>query len=194
MKKKYSEIVCVVDRSGSMGAIVNDAIGGFNTFLKEQKKVKGEATLTYAQFDTEYEIIHENKPLKKVPDLTDKTYQPRGATALLDAVGKTINEVGKRIDGLKKSQQPKKVIFAILTDGEENSSREFKREQILEMIKEKKEKLKWEFIFLAANQDAIQAGMSMGIQAKDSFNFDATKKGVRSGYGVMSNCVSSYRR
>ena len=102
MKKKYSEIVCVVDRSGSMGAIVNDAIGGFNTFLKEQKKVKGEATLTYAQFDTEYEIIHENKPLKKVPDLTDKTYQPRGATALLDAVGKTINEVGKRIDGLKK--------------------------------------------------------------------------------------------
>ncbi len=108
-------------------------------------------------------------------------------------MGKTINEVANRIDGFKKAQKPSKVIFAILTDGEENSSREFKREQIMEMIKDKKEKSKWEFIFLAANQDAIQAGMSMGIQAKDSFNFHATKQGVRSGYGVMSNCVTSYR-
>lgn len=193
MTKKYSEIVCVIDRSGSMSSIKSDAIGGFNSFLAEQKKVKGEATLTLVQFDTEYEMIHENKPLKKVPKLHDGTYVPRGCTALLDAIGKTINEVSDRVGKLKKTQKPKKVIFAILTDGMENSSREFKRDQIHKMISDKKDADKWEFIFLAANQDAIQEGMSMGIAAKDSFNFQATPTGTRSAYGNMSCNVKSYR-
>lgn len=193
MTKKYSEIVCVIDRSGSMSSIKSDAIGGFNSFLAAQKKVKGEATLTYVQFDTEYEMIHENKPLKKVPKLTDKTYVPRGCTALLDAIGKTINDVSGRIGKLKKTQKPKKVIFAIMTDGLENSSREFKRDQINRMITDKKNDEKWEFIFLAANQDAIQEGMSMGIAAKDSFNFNATPKGTRAAFDSLSCRSTAYR-
>ncbi|MFW9872522.1 MAG: hypothetical protein ACFFG0_05415, partial [Candidatus Thorarchaeota archaeon] len=145
------EIVCIIDRSGSMASIAKDAIGGFNTFLEEQKKVKGEATLTFIQFDTDYEIIHENKPLFDVPKLNESTFQPRGATALLDAVGKTIDSVGKRLSNMQENNRPEKVIVAILTDGEENSSKEYTLSKVREMITHQRDKYQWEFIFLAAN-------------------------------------------
>lgn len=192
-KKDFAEIVCVIDRSGSMKKIRTDAIGGFNTFVEEQRKVPGEASLTYTQFDTEYEIVYSNKSLNEVPVLTEETFVPRGFTALLDAIGRTINEVGERLAKTEEKDHPEKVIFTILTDGKENASSEFSREQIFEMITHQKENYSWEFIFLGANQDAIRAGVSLGVSKKDSFNFDATKKGIRVGYGAMGQTVTSYR-
>jgi len=192
-KKDFSEIVCVIDRSGSMEAIKTDAIGGFNSFVEEQKKVPGKASLTFTQFDTVYEVVYANKMLNDVPVLDEKTYIPRGMTALLDAIGRTINEVGVRLANMAEKDRPEKVIFAILTDGEENASREFTKDKIFEMITRQKETYSWEFIFLVANQDAIQAGMGLGIDMKDAFNFAATGKGVRSAYAGMSNTVTQYR-
>jgi hypothetical protein len=116
MKEGLSEIVCIIDRSGSMGSIRDDAIGGFNTFLAEQKKLPGEATLTYIQFDTEYEVVHENAPLNDVPPIDETVYVPRGSTALLDAVGRTIDATGKRLANMPEEHRPETVIVAILEE------------------------------------------------------------------------------
>lgn len=188
-----SEIICIIDRSGSMASIAKDAIGGFNTFIEEQKKIPGNASLTFAQFDTEYEVVHENKPLDDVPPLDETTFRPRGATALLDAVGKTIDDTGKRLDGMSEENRPDKVIVAILTDGQENSSHQYSRSKVKEMIQHQKEQYQWEFIFLAANQDAFAEAISLGIDTKDAFNFQATPQGTRSAYSNMSAIVSQYR-
>lgn len=188
-----SEIVCIVDRSGSMGSIADDAIGGFNTFLEDQKKVPGEATLTYVQFDHEIDTVLENKPLDRVEPIDTKTYQPRGTTALLDAVGTTIDSTGDRLNGVPEASRPGKVIVAILTDGMENASKKYTRSRIKEMIQHQKEKYNWEFIFLAANQDAFAEGAQLGIDKKDTFNFAATGVGVRSAYRNMSDSTTQYR-
>lgn len=188
-----SEIICIIDRSGSMTSIAKDAIGGFNTFLEEQKRIPGEASLTFIQFDTEYEVVHENMPLNNVPVLDENTFRPRGATALLDAVGKTIDNTGKRLADMSEENRPDKVIVAILTDGQENSSTQYNRSKVKEMIQHQKEQYQWEFIFLAANQDAFAEAISLGINTKDTFNFQATSVGTRSAYKNMSNAVSQYR-
>lgn len=188
-----SEIICIIDRSGSMASIASDAIGGFNTFLEDQKKVKGDTTLTFVQFDTQYEIVHENTPLNDVPILDNSTFQPKGATALLDAVGKTIDNTGKRLSNTPEGNRPDKIIVAILTDGEENSSKQYNLSKIKEMIQHQKEKYQWEFIFLGANQDAFAEAAKIGIDVKDTFNFAATSKGVRSAYSNMGSTVTSYR-
>ncbi|MBF0231452.1 MAG: hypothetical protein HQK65_00240 [Desulfamplus sp.] len=194
MKQGLSEIICIIDRSGSMESIRNDAIGGFNAFLEEQKKIQGEATLTYIQFDTEYEIVHEHKPLQDVEPINDKIYMPRGSTALLDAIGKTIDSTGKRLANLPEENRPEKVIVSILTDGEENSSHHYNLSQIKEMITHQKKKYSWEFIFLAANQDAFDEAAKIGIDTKDAFNFAATGRGVREAYINMNDCVAFLRR
>jgi hypothetical protein len=193
-KVMKSEIICIIDRSGSMASIADDAIGGFNTFLNQQKKVPGEATLTFIQFDTEYEVVHENKPLEDVLELGNATYQPRGATALLDAVGKTIESTGKRLANMPEENRPDKVIVAILTDGEENSSSEYSLSKIKKMITLQKDVYNWEFIFLAANQDAFDEAAKLGISQNDTFNFAATSVGVRNAYEKMSCTVSEYRK
>lgn len=176
-----------------MAAIARDAIGGFNTFLEEQKKVKGEATLTFVQFDTEYEVVHENKPLDDVPALDQKTFQPRGATALLDAIGRTIDDTGRRLSNMPEPNRPDQVIVAILTDGEENSSRQYNLSKVKEMITHQMDKYQWEFFFLGANQDAFAEAGKIGISAQNSFNFDATTEGVGIAYEKMS-CMVSERR
>ena len=188
-----SEIICIIDRSGSMASIASDAIGGFNTFLEDQKKVKGDTTLTFVQFDTQYEIVHENTPLNDVPILDNSTFQPKGATALLDAVGKTIDNTGKRLSNTPEGNRPDKIIVAILTDGEENASKQYNLSKIKEMIQHQKEKYQWEFIFLGANQDAFAEAAKIGIDVKDTFNFAATSTGVRSAYSNMGSTVTSYR-
>ncbi len=194
MKQGLAEIVCIIDRSGSMESIKNDAVGGFNAFLEEQKKVPGEATLTYVQFDTEYEVVHENTPLQDVKPIDDTVYIPRGSTALLDAIGRTIDSTGKRLANMPEENRPEKVIVAILTDGEENSSRQYELSQIKEKIGHQKEKYSWEFIFLAANQDAFAEAQKIGIDSKDAFNFSATGKGVRKAYANMSDSIAFLRK
>lgn len=186
-----TEIICVIDRSGSMGTIRNDAISGFNTFLEDQKAVDKPCKMTYAQFDTTYEVIHSGVDLQAVPPLTTETYVPRGGTALFDAVGRTIDEVGIRLAALPESERPGKVVFVILTDGEENSSCEFTRERILGMIRHQQEKYKWDFVFLAANQDAFAVGTSIGISY--NANFIASGAGVKRAYAGASTGIAEYR-
>jgi len=188
-----TEIICIIDRSGSMSSIKNDAIGGFNSFLQEQKDFPGEATLTLIQFDDEYEIVHENRKIEEVPELTALTYQPRGCTALLDAIGRTVDSTGKRLANMEEGNRPEKVIVAILTDGEENSSREYSSSKVKEMIEHQKEKYNWEFIYLGANQDAFAEASKIGISSIDTVSFAATNKGIHTAYAGMSSNVSRYR-
>ncbi len=162
-KQGLTEIVCVLDRSGSMESVREDSIGGFNRFLKDQKAAPGEARMTVTIFDTVYEIIHDGKPIAEVPDLTHETYIPRGMTALLDAVGRTIDNVGARLKGLTEDERPEKVIFVILTDGQENASKEYTREKLLASINHQQEKYGWEFLYLGANQDAFAVARGIGI-------------------------------
>jgi Mg-chelatase subunit ChlD len=186
-----AEIVCVIDKSGSMGSIRADAIGGFNTFLQEQKALPGEAKLTLVLFSDKSEALYDRVDLQEVKELTLSTYVPLGSTALYDALGQTINSIGASLD--KETDKPDKVIFVILTDGEENSSIEFKKEKVAEMIKHQQEKYSWEFIFLAANQDAFKAGASLNISASNTANFDATSLGLRSAYSSINNLTTLMR-
>lgn len=185
------EIAVVMDRSGSMASIKDDVIGGFNTFLKEQKSAPGDVTFTLVLFDNEFLTPYYAVDIQKVPDLNQFNYTPRGSTALYDAVGRTIDEIGKRLD--KHSEKPDKVIVAILTDGEENSSSKYTRDQVASMIKHQESKYAWEFVFLAANQDAFQTGASLNIKACNTANFAATAQGARDAYRSMSDMTMSYR-
>jgi Mg-chelatase subunit ChlD len=188
---KATEIVCILDKSGSMYSIVDDTIGGFNTFLKDQQKQKGKINLTVITFDTEYNVW-ETKPIKKHPKLTTKNYVPGGATALLDAVGRGVSELQARLDKLTKAKRPDKVIFLIITDGQENSSKEFRTDQIKKMVEEKQEKNDWQFMFIGAGIDAFTEGMSIGIPMHLIGNVAATGRGLRSAYAAGSRAVSTY--
>ncbi len=179
MRPDLTEIAFVLDRSGSMNAIAGDAIGGFNTFLTQQQALPGDARLTLVLFDHEYQVTHSGVEIRSVPPLDERTYVPRGMTALLDAVGRTIDDVGKRLAATPEDQRPGKVIVAILTDGMENASRDYTNAKVAAMIRHQQEKYSWEFIFLAANQDAIKAAEAIAIQPKDAIAFQATGQGVR---------------
>lgn len=189
-----AEIVCIIDKSGSMASIRDDAIGGFNTFLEDQKKVPGEATLTLTQFNTVLTTIYENQPLQDVQPLNHSTYIPNGMTALFDAIGATVDNVGLRLESTPEAARPDKVIVAILTDGQENSSIIFKEaQQIKDKIQHQREKYSWEFIFLAANQDAFTEGANLGFHAKDIANFKSDPAGIRDAYGTISTLSTGYR-
>ena len=194
MKPGFSFIICIIDRSGSMQSIRTDAIGGFNTFLEEQKKHPEGALLTLVLFNDQYEVVHNAISLADVPPLTDSTYVPAGMTALLDAVGSTIDDVGKRLAGTREEERPEKVIVAILTDGEENSSKRYSYEQIATMITHQQEVYKWEFIFLAANQDAVSTAKAIAIHSSDAFQFMATNEGITHAYKNLSSEVTMRRK
>jgi len=192
MMEEYINILCVLDRSGSMSTIINDAISGFNYFLKEQKQIEGYCNLQTMLFDTEF-IVSKLKNIQKVDEFNKKTYVPRGGTALYDAIGKTIDTELDRLSTLPKGERPTKTLCVILTDGEENSSREYHQDLIKRMINEMREEFNWEFIFLAANQDAMFTADGLGISRGNSMNFDATGDGVTYAYASMSKATSHYR-
>lgn len=190
MKKNLRELIVVVDKSGSMSSIKSDAIGGFNEFLKEQKKSDFNVKMTLVFFDTTYEIVHNRVSVKKVPKLNEETYRPGGGTALYDAIGRAMDEVGDRLAGTKEEKRPEKVLVVILTDGEENSSKEYPYEKISGMIEHQRTKYNWEFIFLAANQDAMAVGSAMNISA--NLNFASTKTGVKKAYRGIQKLTKAY--
>jgi uncharacterized protein YegL len=192
-KQGLTEIVVLLDRSGSMQTIVKDAIGGFNAFLEEQKKQDGEATMTVVQFDDEYLVTVEAVNIHDVAPLNEETFVPRGMTALLDAIGRTVNDVGDRLAKTEEANRPEKVIVVILTDGHENASMEFKRTQINKLITHQKKKYSWEFLFLAAGQDAIAEANSIGIGKLNTMSFVADAKGINTSYSAMGTAVSMYR-
>lgn len=193
MKKGYAHISVVLDRSGSMSSCSRDTIGGFNQFLGDQKKVEGEATMTMIQFDNEYQILMDMVPLSEALDLNERNYIPRGGTALLDAIGRTINRVEHQINEKEEPEKPEKVIFVIITDGEENESKEFNREQIMQMINRHREEMGWEFVFIGANQDAIQAGNGLGVRVGSSMNYNSTGQGTRVMYSSLTQGMNLYR-
>ena len=188
-----TEIAFILDRSGSMHAVRDDAIGGFNAFLESQKAMPGEARFTFVLFDHEYETVMFRKDIGEVEPLTAHTYVPRGSTALLDAIGQTVNAIGAQLAALPESERPSKVIVAILTDGMENASKEFTPLQIAEMVKHQQEIYSWEFIYLGANQDAYAVGGGLGMRKENIANFAATGVGTRRAFETADKLTGSYR-
>lgn len=192
-KENFTSINVIIDKSGSMGSLADDTIGSFNTFVTEQKAVPGEVAFTLCTFNTDYQLVHDFVKLASVPDLDSKSYRPNGGTALLDAMGTTINTVGAKLAAMPEDERPSKVIFLIITDGQENSSRNFSKEQIKAMVEHQRGTYQWEFVFMGANIDAISEGQALGISMRNSMNYDATKGGTHKLYRAVSNSVSSYR-
>ena len=193
MKDNYTEIVVVLDRSGSMASIWGDAMGGLAAFIKDQQKESGECKLTLVAFDNEYEVPINAQSIKNVGKLVDYQLTPRGSTALLDALGKSINATGKRLADMAEKNRPSKVIFLIITDGQENCSREFTNAQIETMIKKQTDEFSWDFLYQGANQDSFSVAGSIGIRSGAIMNYAATTKGVQSSYLAASAAVSRGR-
>lgn len=184
------DITVLLDRSGSMASIKADTLGGFNTFLAKQQAEPDPAVLNLIQFDTMgYDRIIDAQPIKEAPPLTEAMFQPRGGTPLLDAMGRTISEAGERFKAM--ATKPKAVVMVIITDGEENSSHAYTHAQVMEMVKHQTEVYKWTFVYLGANQDAIQAGGSMGFAAASSATY--TMANTRMVYDIASDKMSAMR-
>ncbi len=193
MNPHLTEIAYILDRSGSMHPMQEPAVAAFNDFIQSQLDVPGDAHLTLIQFDDAYEVPVSAKPIQDVPQLTAATYTPRGSTALLDAIGRTIKETDRRISALPEGDKPGKVILAIFTDGEENASQEYTIKHISDLIRLYRDQKGWEFLFLAANQDAIASGTSMHINASLSANVSFSMKGIKSTGVAMSRKVRAMR-
>ena len=194
--KDCTEIVFVLDESGSMDTIRTDVIGGFNSFVADQKALPGEAYLTLVKFSSygNMQTVFEHVSIAEVKDLTFGSYTPGGMTALLQAMHVTIDNVGKRLSDLTEDERPNKVIMVIMTDGEENNSgNKYSKKTISEKITHQSEVYKWEFLFPGANQDAIAEGASMGIDGAKSLTYQASARGTKAMYSTISNAVSSYR-
>lgn len=192
MNEIRTHIVCIVDRSGSMQPIAGDAMGGYNSFLENQKSLPGEAVVSTVLFDHEYQRLCHATPLTDAPKLDHGNYVPRGSTALLDAIGRGIEDV------LQAGQRPgaphEHVIMAILTDGFENASTDYTHESVAKRIEEMRTTRGWEFVYLGANQDAIAVASRMNIPASASVNFDATSEGTAAAFREMDERVMYSRR
>jgi von Willebrand factor type A domain len=195
MKADLTQITIVLDRSGSMSTVRDATILGFNEFVDGQREAPGEANVTLIQFDTEnaHEVVFD-QDVKGVPKLAVETYVPRGGTPLHDALGRTITELGSKIGKMSEGDRPGKVVIVTMTDGLENSSREYTASRIAEMIKHQREVYKWEFIFLGANQDAILTGERLNIPSAQSVTYDHTRTGTGKVMASTSANVAAYRR
>jgi hypothetical protein len=190
----YTEIAFILDRSGSMNSCQQAAIAGFNQFLDDQQKTEGLAKLTLVLFDDEYLVAVSSVPAQEVVPLTDDTYQPRGCTALLDAIGQTVDDLGLRLAALAEKDRPGQVIVAILTDGLENASQRFNWKEIAGKIKHQTDTYKWIFLFLGANQDAIATAANLSIAANNAASYVADTAGSRAGQAAFSRKMSALRR
>lgn len=194
MKENKTELIFILDRSGSMGGLEDDTIGGFNSMLKRQQETKENVNVTTVLFDDKVDIIHDRFPIDIVEPLTEKDYYVRGCTALLDAVGEAVRKVENVQEHLPETHKADHVIFVITTDGHENSSKEYSFKQIKGMIKEKKKK-GWEFLFLGANMDAVAEAEKIGIARNRAVTYENDKEGVATNYRVVGEALaSSYAR
>jgi len=193
MKTNLTELVFILDRSGSMGGLESDTIGGFNSMLTKQQAEPGECRITTVLFDNQYEVLHDRIDIQAVSQITDKEYFVRGNTALLDAIGRTINKIGGVQKNTAEDYRADKVLFVITTDGMENASREFDYDKIKLMIEQQKAKYSWEFIFLGANIDAIDVANRFGVAKNRAQNFHNDSEGIALNYCVLSETVASFR-
>lgn len=193
MKTYKTEIIFILDRSGSMSGLESDTIGGFNGMIEKQKKEAGNATITTVLFDDQYELLHDRITLEGISSLTEKDYYVRGTTALLDAIGKTINKISQVQKKTNEASRADKVLFIITTDGHENASTEFTSSKVKEMIKHHKNQLDWEFVFLGANIDAVETAQRFGIEEDRAVNYVPDGIGTQKNYEVMCDFVSDFR-
>lgn len=220
MKEGYTHIAVVLDSSGSMASIFDDTVAGFNHFLKAQKEAPGEATFTLVEFahpainrgwgqvnawvqpnaldfgktdGVPVNVKLDFMPIKAVPELSKQNYVPSGGTPLLDTIAETINRTGKALRALPEALRPSKVLFVIITDGEENASRVYNHQRVMEMIQHQSIVYKWEFMYLGANQDAIQVGASFGINANRSMSYGVSADAIGSTYGVLASKTMAFR-
>lgn len=192
-KENFTSINVIIDASGSMSGLTHDTINSFNTFLKEQKEFPGEAVFTLCTFNTDYRLVHDFQKIASVVDLDNVTYRPQGGTALLDAMGTTIDSVGRKLAAMAEEERPSKVIFLVITDGHENSSRRYSPDQIKSMVEHQKDVYAWEFVFMGANIDAIAAGTNLGISMQNTLNYVPSAAGTHQLYRSISDNMSSYR-
>ena len=193
MKKNLTELVFILDRSGSMGGLEKDTIGGFNSMIEKQKAEAGEALISTVLFDNETEVIHDRLSLKDIPQMTEKEYYVRGCTALLDAVGGAIHHIGNVHKYAREEDRPEKTLFVITTDGMENASRRYSYDKVKAMIQRQKEKYGWEFLFLGANIDAAREAARFGIDADRAANYHADTVGTAVIYEAMNQAVCNIR-
>ena len=193
MKKGLTELVFILDKSGSMSGLESDTIGGFNSMLKNQQAIEGECCVTTVLFDNNYQLLHDRIDIKAVSPITEKEYQVGGSTALLDAIGRTINKIGNAQKHTAESYRAEKVLFVIITDGEENSSREYSVEKVKTLIERQKAKYGWEFIFLGANIDAVQIAGSFGITPDRAVDYIADSEGTQLNFKVMKETIATFR-
>lgn len=188
-----TELVFILDRSGSMSGLEKDTIGGFNSMLEKQRKEPGEAVVSTVLFDNEIEVIHDRVPVTNVPSLTDKEYFVRGCTALLDAVGGAIRHIGNVHKYARREDVPEKTLFIITTDGMENASRRYTYDKVRSMIERQKERYGWEFIFLGANIDAAAEAQRMGIDESMAANYNCDEDGTALNFEVISEAITNVR-
>ena len=193
MKKNLTELVFILDKSGSMSGLEKDTIGGFNSLLEQQRKVDGECVITTVLFDNRYELLHDRIDIRAVQPITGKEYFVGGSTALLDAIGRTIHKIGTAQKNTAEAYRAEKVMFVIITDGEENASRCYSAAQIRQMIQHQKERYGWEFIFLGANIDAVETAGRFGIDADRAVDYVPDGEGTELNYRMMSQTVATFR-
>ncbi len=193
MKKNLTEIVFILDRSGSMAGLEADTIGGFNAMLQKQKKADGEALISTVLFDNTSEVLHDRVNVQDIKPLTDRDYTVRGCTALLDAIGGAIHHIGNVHKYARTEDVPEHTLFVITTDGMENASRRYGSAQVKQMIERQKSKYGWEFLFLGANIDAVETARHFGISRDRAVNYHSDSAGTQLNYEVLSDTISAVR-
>lgn len=191
--KQLCDISIVLDRSGSMASVRDGTIEAFNAFLKKQAEDPYPTTVSPHQFDDVYETVYAGRPAKEAPELTRLTFEPRGSTALLDAIGRTIDQTGQRLASLPESDRPDKVLVVILTDGQENASREYTKQAVLDRIRHQEDKYAWTFVFLGAGIDAIATAASFGIGANNALRYANDPAGWRQGFDALAVGTSNLK-
>ena len=193
MKKNLTELVMILDRSGSMGGLERDTIGGYNSMIRRQREADGEVLVSTVLFDSQSEVLYDRVPLDQLPEMTEKEYDVRGCTALLDAIGGAIHHIRTVHKHAREEDRPEKTIFVITTDGMENASREYTCDRVKKMVERQKEQYGWEFLFLGANIDAIETAGRFGISADRAANYNSDHAGTALNYQVLAETVCEMR-
>ena len=193
MKKNLTELVYILDKSGSMQGLEKDTIGGYNAMLAQQRTVEGDCVITTVLFDNQYQLLHDRIDIRAIRPITEKEYFVGGSTALLDAIGKTIDKIRTVQQNTAKAYRAEKVMFVIITDGAENASRTYSAMQVKKMIQQQKERHGWEFIFLGANIDAVETAGRFGIDADRAVDYVPDGKGTALNFCMMSQTVEAFR-
>lgn len=194
MRKGLTEVVFILDRSGSMSGLEADTIGGFNSMIEKQRKEKGEAYISTVLFDDDTEVLYDRVPVSKIEPMNDKQYYVRGCTALLDAIGGAIHHIGNVHKYAREEDVPEKTIFIITTDGMENASRIYDYKKVKKMVEKQEKKYGWEFLFLGANIDAIEVAGRFGIRADRAINYECDAMGTAVNYNAIGATISAVRR